>query len=538
MRLLNAKTFQLEQFYDQDIPLYAILSHTWTGDEVTFQEFPTLSRDDPRLAKTVRCCSQALLDSLTYVWVDTFCIDKASSAELSEAINSMYKWYSDSRVCYVYLSDVHPEDDDDGGPGRAFRESRWFTRGWTLQELLAPSLIEFFDSSWRSIGLKCASLGVPEDVFLMFVRQFKPFKDDLSVIISEITNIPTEFLQRKAGMTVSVAQKMSWAAGRKTTRSEDMAYSLFGIFGINMPLLYGEGGRRAFIRLQEGIISQTHDHSIFSWGLDLWPTHPGIFATSPADFARCGHVVPSHARPGAPRSHYTVTNLGVQIQIPVLTVRNGAQYGIFNVLLPTMTRQVLAIPLCRARDAAGDEDILTRGSCSMPFFLPEAWLRKATMRQLYLSNKAPAMGNSKRGFTIFTSEELIDAGYRPTELHPHTKCTKVGAYSLHFAPWEPGEEQWALIGYASHIHPAFHLKADFGDKSGVCLLKLAAEGDTLFTELESSARHTGYTTRGCAWKKSIYLDSLGYLSVKTTMAQAAVSHSSSLRISRSDPTLT
>ncbi|EEU38404.1 uncharacterized protein NECHADRAFT_91508 [Fusarium vanettenii 77-13-4] len=282
MRLLNAKTFQLEQFYDNDIPPYAILSHTWIENEVTFQEFPTLSRDDPRLEKTVGCCRQALQDDLTYVWVDTFCIDKASSAELSEAINSMYKWYGDSAICYAYLSDVHP-----------------FKRGWTLQELLAPGCIKFFDSSWISIGQKPG----PDD--------------DLSQKLSNITNISVAALRHEVDMdSISVSEKMSWAAERETTRSEDMAYSLLGIFSINMPLLYGEGGKRAFIRLQEEIISRTYDHTIFSWGFARGPTHGGVFATSPLDFSGGGEIVPVKA---GRKSHYTVTNLGVQIQIPVLT---------------------------------------------------------------------------------------------------------------------------------------------------------------------------------------------------------------------------
>ncbi|KAJ4224929.1 hypothetical protein NW757_014308 [Fusarium falciforme] len=145
-----------------------------------------------------------------YVWVDTFCIDKASSAELSEAINSMYKWYGDSNICYVYLCDVHPEDGSYGGPGRAFRESRWFTRGWTLQELLAPPLVEFFDSSWRSIGLKCESQRLPPK----FVRAFKSkgggVNGELSQMISEITGISFAVLRRGVDMqSVSVAEKMS-----------------------------------------------------------------------------------------------------------------------------------------------------------------------------------------------------------------------------------------------------------------------------------------------------------------------------------------
>lgn len=204
MRLLNAKTFQLEQSCDNDIPPYAILSHTWVKNEVTFQELSTLSRNDPRLEKTVGCCRQALQDDLTYVWVDTFCIDKASSAELSEAINSMYKWYGDATICYAYLSDVHPGSDPD-----VFYQSRWFTRGWTLQELLAPGYVRFFDSSWASIGQKCVSKGLPKG-FGPPVQE-RPGPDDLSQRLSRITNISVAALQHEVDIdSVSVAEKMSW----------------------------------------------------------------------------------------------------------------------------------------------------------------------------------------------------------------------------------------------------------------------------------------------------------------------------------------
>ncbi|RSL60744.1 hypothetical protein CEP54_006568 [Fusarium duplospermum] len=351
MRLLNAKTFQLEQFFDNEIPPYAILSHTWIKNEVTFQEFPSLSRDDPRLEKTVGCCKQALQDDLTYVWVDTFCIDKASSAELSEAINSMYKWYGDSTICYAYLSDVHPGSDDD-----AFGESRWFKRGWTLQELLAPGCIKFFDSSWMSIGQKYAGKKLSKGFGPPVLRERSGPNDDLSQQVSRITGISVHTLRHEVDIDrVSVAEKMSWAAERETTRSEDMAYSLLGIFGINMPLLYGEGGERAFIRLQEQIISQTYDHTIFSWGFARGPTHGGIFATSPLDFAGSGEIV--RASFGS-KSHYTVTNLGVQIRIPVTTVRNGIRYALFDATRRERTEEVMSIPLYLVDGADRDGDIL------------------------------------------------------------------------------------------------------------------------------------------------------------------------------------
>jgi hypothetical protein len=135
----------------------------------------------------------------------------------------MYRWYQESQVCYAYLCDVPAGDVVGGDQLSDFRNSQWFTRGWTLQELLAPNMIIFFDKAWGEIGTK-ASLSKP---------------------IKVITGIDDLYNFRSA----SVAQKMSWAARRKTTRVEDRAYSLMGIFNIHMPTLYGEG-ERAFLRLQ------------------------------------------------------------------------------------------------------------------------------------------------------------------------------------------------------------------------------------------------------------------------------------------------
>lgn len=134
MRLLNSTTLELAEFMGDDVPPYAILSHTWGKDEVTLRDIqdPTKRKDDSRFAKIRACCKQAAeVDKLDWVWIDTCCIDKTSSAELSEAINSMFVWYKEASVCYAYLSDVPPLD-----PFldvAEFSRSRWFTRGWTLQ---------------------------------------------------------------------------------------------------------------------------------------------------------------------------------------------------------------------------------------------------------------------------------------------------------------------------------------------------------------------------------------------------------------------
>ncbi|KAI0439066.1 heterokaryon incompatibility protein-domain-containing protein [Xylaria telfairii] len=295
MRLLNAATLQLTQFLDERIrPKYAILSHTWLPDneEVTYDDLqryhsalakgpderPTVDAIMRRLGfeKIEGCCREAQSNGLDWVWVDTCCINKSSSAELSEAINSMFKWYRNAEICYAYLQDVERSERD-----TAFRRSRWFTRGWTLQELLAPRRLAFYNLWWQLIGTTTT--------------------DHLCEIVSEITSIPIAFLKGAPLKDACVAKKMSWASKRETTRPEDVAYSLLGIFDINMPLLYGEGNR-AFMRLQERIIGQTRDDSILAWGeFNLHPTDfadvrfdcgasLGVLATSPKEFQFCGDV--------------------------------------------------------------------------------------------------------------------------------------------------------------------------------------------------------------------------------------------------------
>jgi hypothetical protein len=159
MRLINTRTLKLEQHYGDGIPAYAILSHTWgtkEGYEVTYQDWqdPSSASQKRGYNKIIRACQEARGDALDYLWIDTCCIDKTSSAELSEAINSMFAWYRDAKTCFAYLADVpsilhsseHSQFKDQ------FLASRWFTRGWTLQELLAPKQVEFYSHSWSRLG--------------------------------------------------------------------------------------------------------------------------------------------------------------------------------------------------------------------------------------------------------------------------------------------------------------------------------------------------------------------------------------------------
>lgn len=326
MRLINTKTLLIEEFFDGHAPNYAILSHRWLDGEVTLQEMQNETAANKRgYQKILSTCQQAVSDGLSHAWVDTCCIDKTSSAELSESINSMYRWYAESHICYAFLSDV-TVDDVTSSPGEdAFAQSKWFTRGWTLQELVAPSQVTFYNASWKEIGTK----------------------DSLRVPIAAITQIDVAMLQTGANLDdYSIARRMSWASRRVTTRKEDMAYCLIGLFNVNMPMLYGEGAR-AFMRLQEEIMKHSDDHSLFAWSSPD-PNARGLLARSPADFATCASIDATYARWN--KEPYAVSNLGLKIQLPMLPwgmdtylaaldcEREGNRLGIFLRMLPRENR--------------------------------------------------------------------------------------------------------------------------------------------------------------------------------------------------------
>ncbi|KAH7321300.1 HET domain protein [Stachybotrys elegans] len=296
MRLINTTSLKLESFMGsgENIPPYAILSHTWGDDEVSFQDCAALTFAIQKrygFTKIRKTCELAYQDGLQYAWVDTCCIDRASSAELTEAINSMYQWYKDAVVCYVWLSDLTSGIDVPiESPQSPLSNCRWFTRGWTLQELLVPRTVRFYDSQWTFRGTKAS----------------------LCQTIAGITNIRSSVLQEPDNVRLlSVAQRMSWAAKRETTRVEDMAYCLLGIFDVNMPLVYGEGPR-AFLRLQEEIAKNVNDLSLFAWRkLPSPQANHGIFATSPRDFLDSGSI--SLVQDAVFSPEFEVTNKGLRI---------------------------------------------------------------------------------------------------------------------------------------------------------------------------------------------------------------------------------
>jgi hypothetical protein len=237
LKLGSRGELSLTKDFVDDAPRYAILSHTWgvDEDEVTFNDLENGSGTSKAgYAKLQFCGKQAKKDGLEYFWVDTCCINKANHAELSEAIASMFRWYRDAQHCYVYLSDVSVSNNSFSQPQQtwepAFRKSRWFTRGWTLQELIAPRSVKFFSQEEELLGDK-----------RMLEQQ-----------IQEITGVPVTALSGSPLTQFSIEERLRWAVKRNTKRKEDQAYCLLGIFDIFIPLIYGEGDH-AFIRLKEEI---------------------------------------------------------------------------------------------------------------------------------------------------------------------------------------------------------------------------------------------------------------------------------------------
>ena len=323
MRLLHTTNLTFQEFYDDEVPAYVIISHRWERDEPKHQDFLSdADHSGPRYRKVRDACALAAAGGWSFLWIDTICIDKKSSAELSEAINSMFRWYANAVHCFVYLSDVFWEPKESFDRTRtpyywdplvtpknpmesekSFATSAWFSRGWTLQELLAPKFVSFYDYEWNRIGSR----------------------DGLRNHIEIATRVD---LSRWTKACVAV--KMSWLAGRKTSRGEDIAYCMMGLFDVNMPLLYGEGATKAFVRLQLEIVRKSDDESVFAWvhtstassqvGQDLLP---GLIALSPDDFAESGGIYLDFRR-RQQRRPYAMTNKGLSFEYPVVPLDSKA----------------------------------------------------------------------------------------------------------------------------------------------------------------------------------------------------------------------
>jgi hypothetical protein len=235
MRLLELNDdghFSLVWFARDKIPPYAILSHTWgrTGDdEVTYNDLINGTGENKRGFQKLRFYgNQAKHDDLHYFWVDTCCINKSDNNELTTAINSMFQWYYNAERCYVYLSDVSVRSQDSESVHvdwySAFCNSRWLTRGWTLQELLAPRLVEFYSRDLIRLG----------------------DKHSLEQRITGIAGIPIEALRGQPLSEFTVEERFSWTEKRQTTMEEDKAYCLLGIFGVLYRSFTAKGSRMLY----------------------------------------------------------------------------------------------------------------------------------------------------------------------------------------------------------------------------------------------------------------------------------------------------
>ncbi|KAL9601260.1 MAG: hypothetical protein Q9219_002665 [cf. Caloplaca sp. 3 TL-2023] len=337
IRLLDVDSCELPSDADiknqQDVP-YVIISHAWEKQEIVFEDMPyfkalatsSLGVKSASVAKIEGACDavrQRHEGSIRHLWLDTICIDKKNLTELSLAINSMFRWYQRAEACFVYLAD-YPSTEV-----QQFTESLWFTRGWTLQELVAPKEVIFYDRDWNMIGSR----------------------ESLQGPLTSRTKISQDFLlhQKYIGRA-SISQRMSWYADRETTVPEDAAYCLLGLFGVNMPLLYGEGKERAFRRLQEEIMRYSDDHSLFAWKSAVArPGGSGLLSESPANFQGTGEYAHNPNRHN--NRPFQMTNKGIQIDlylqlyqgvyVAALDCRHGQNHylGIFLECLSDATQQ-------------------------------------------------------------------------------------------------------------------------------------------------------------------------------------------------------
>ncbi|GAW19450.1 hypothetical protein ANO14919_089370 [Xylariales sp. No.14919] len=416
MRLLDTTSYELRNGEQGSFRQegYAILSHRWVGLEITFDELKnhtaelrtgTRPLSSPQVDKIRGACETARNQGIKWMWIDTCCINKNSATEESESINSMFKWYREAKLCITYLSDVKR---DAGLPitsskifQRTYNEepSEWFSRGWTLQELLAPQDMQFYDRDWAYIGTK----------------------REMADTLARVSGIDARYLTGASHFREAcIAVKMSWMAQRTTTREEDMAYSMVGIFGVTMTPQYGEG-RGAFMRLQEILLSTYHfDESLFAWkmpeltsgaehgvGGDKWAAGEwGLIAASPEWFGGSGDIVTIPERPEARSFVMTPQGLRAPIRRQLYAGKMKVLDGMFAVLWITILGSIPAIAgfqyVKHALNKKAKEDFAFTLNCyrrdaSGGFVNVEIYLRPTTVDKIrYRSKIAPVFFVSKR----------------------------------------------------------------------------------------------------------------------------------------------
>ncbi|KAI0443657.1 HET-domain-containing protein [Xylaria telfairii] len=328
MRFVKTTTLKFNEVSDLEI-------HKLQGeDEIKYVDVISMNSNvkaKKGFGKFAGACALAKRLGYELIWIDTCCINKSAAAELGEAINLMYRWYEISIVCIAYLQDVTSMP--------SFKESEWFKRGWTLQELIAPKVVKFYGRDWNFLG----------------------DKDGLSCEIISKTGVPADVLgKRKHPYSCSVAQRMSWAAKRTTGRLEDRAYSLMGLFDVNMPMIYGERDR-AFLRLQEHIMSKLDEKQVYC----------GLLAPSPACFARSSDV------------GFRINQFGLFISLPAIQrgrAGSPGQYAIFLVELPEGDLYA------RRSTSSGESTFTTTTVTSPPNLYPGFWLRKIAFHYTSISS--------------------------------------------------------------------------------------------------------------------------------------------------------
>lgn len=434
MRLLSTNALEFYDFLGTGIPRYAILSHRWERDEMSYQDMikemernknswpgPTDILQKQGYRKISEFRRLALQDGYEYIWADTCCIDKLSSSELQEAINSMYQWYWDSDVCYAYLSDVSVPTDRIDSDGRflfkssdlkSFQRSQWFTRGWTLQELLAPRALIFVDQHWQKFGTAY----------------------DLEKFIETATSIQVQrhvHQDRKRSEVLQVGQCMAWAATRSTTRLEDRAYSLLGLFDVNLPMMYGEGGR-AFQRLQEEILRVYEDSSILAWSHTDADTGfaPNGLAPSPDHFRQYPRLIDKMSNSNFEFATIspTLTRRGVQVTLRVHIDEHDLALGyafLLNSDRPFSNMLVLPLLLTKATSKVGED--LEAVRLSDPLWVAQRFVGPGDRRLVCLLRQAQT-ADMKRRRDGFSLSPAVWGNYTTTLAYPPQAKTE----SRHF----------------------------------------------------------------------------------------------------------
>ncbi|KAF9223458.1 hypothetical protein BS17DRAFT_673606, partial [Gyrodon lividus] len=288
---------------------YAIFSHKWLDEgEPTYQQMtekktvPACSRGHLMRIKralgtvSVSCCRVARSLGVQFLWSDTCCIDKSSSAELDESLRSMFRWYRNASICIVHLNQTTVIED--------LRQDEWLKRGWTLQELLAPKRTKFFTKKWEPLTDQ---------------EDDKEEDTPLMTLLAEITGIPEDDIYEFSPTPDHVDERMTWAAGRRTTRAEDTAYSLMGMFDVSIQIAYGEGAERAFCRLIEAIILAGGSSTVLNWAGQPAKHHSSrCLPSSPASYLGHPNLV------SIDRLDLALTSSGFRVPLillPLATIR-------------------------------------------------------------------------------------------------------------------------------------------------------------------------------------------------------------------------